>query len=81
MFSEMAGNSSEKVSYTELELQRCFEIIQGNKKVRTDPLNPICTPLTMARCPKQNALVALKFVPKTRLVRVSTSINASKHRL
>ncbi|OQD78789.1 hypothetical protein PENANT_c080G07796, partial [Penicillium antarcticum] len=29
----MADNSSDKVSYTELELQRCFEIIQGNKKV------------------------------------------------
>jgi hypothetical protein len=81
MFSEMTDNSSDKVSYTELELQRCFEIIQGNKKVRTDSLNPTCTPLTIARCPKQNASDALKFAPKTRLVRVSTLINASKHRL
>ena len=30
---EMAEHSSGKVSYTELELQRCFEIIQGDKKV------------------------------------------------
>jgi hypothetical protein len=34
---EMASQSSGKASYTELELQRCFEIIQGDKKVILDP--------------------------------------------
>lgn len=29
----MAENSAETIHYTEIELQKCFEIIQGNKKV------------------------------------------------
>jgi hypothetical protein len=32
----MAEHSSGKVSYTELELQKCFEIIQGDRKVKVD---------------------------------------------
>jgi hypothetical protein len=36
----MAENSAEKIHYTEIELQKCFEIIQGNKKVPFNTLFP-----------------------------------------